>query len=141
MKDWDARYDEILYRERPLSPAHPAMPLRERAAQFAAFQALTGFEEEIEEEGRYTEEAAELDEARREALDERLRRLAENGEEADFVWFRPDGRKAGGSYVRSRGAVKRINPLTRSLCLENGERIPLEFLYDVEGEDSPENGY
>ena len=65
----------------------------------------------------------------------------ENGGEADFVWFRPDGRKAGGSYVRSRGALKRLDPLTRSLCLANGERIPLALLYDVEGEDSPENGY
>ena len=42
MKDWDPRYDELLYRPRPLSAEHPAVPLRERAAQFAAFQALNG---------------------------------------------------------------------------------------------------
>lgn len=131
MKNWDPRYDVLLYRPRPISAAHPAMPLRERAAQFAAFQALTGFEEEIEEEGRYTESAAELDEERKAVLNEMLCRLLESGEPAEFIWFRPDGKKAGGSYRRSCGAVRKIDELKRTLCLDNGEKIPLALLYDV----------
>ena len=138
MKGWDPRYDALLYRPHPVSETHPAMPLRERAAQFAAFQALTGFEEEIEEEGRYTEAAAELDEERKAVLNERLRRLTESGEEAVFLWFRPDGKKAGGSYCRSRSALKKIDLLERVLCLENGEKIPLAQLYDAEGENARE---
>lgn len=138
MKDWDPRYDEILYRPHPVSPDHPAMPLRERAAQFAPFQALTGFEEEIEEEGRYTETAAELTEERLSVLNERLRCLAESGEPAAFVWFRPDGKKEGGRYRRSYAAVKRIDPIEGVLHLENGEKIPLSLLYDVDGKTFPE---
>lgn len=138
MMDWDPRYDALLYRPRPVSPAHPPMPRRERAAQFASFQALTGFEEEIEEEGRYTEAAAELDEERKTVLDERLRRLVGSGERAVFVWFRPDGKKAGGSYCRSRAAVKKFDPIQKILWLENGEKIPLAMLYDVIGGSLPE---
>ena len=138
MRDWDPRYDELLYRERPVSPAHPAVPLRERAAQFAAFRALTGFEEEIEEEGRCTETAVELDEARKAVLDRQLRRLAGNGKAAAFVWFRPDGKKAGGSYVSSYAAVKKVDLPARTLILKNGERIPLEQLYDIIGDEPPE---
>ena len=132
MKDWDPRYDALLHRPRPLSPDHPAMLLRERAAQFAAFQALTGFEEEIEEEGRYTEEAVELTEESRAILNERLCRLAESGRQASFVWFRPDGRKAGGSYCLSRAAVKKIDPFERQLYLDNGERLALDWLYEID---------
>ncbi len=131
MKDWDPRYDTLLYRPHPVSAAHPAMPLRDRAAQFAPFQALTGFEEEIEEEGRYTETAAELDEERVAVLNRRLCRLAESGREAVFIWFRPDGRKAGGSYGCSRAAIRKFDELEQTLCLDNGERIPLALLYDV----------
>lgn len=132
MKNWDPRYEEILYRPHPVSPDHPAMPLRERAAQFAAYKALTGFEEEIAEEGRFTETAAELDEERKMILNEQLLRLEETGETAVFVWFRPDPRKEGGSYCHSRTSIKRFDPVERCLCLGNGERIPLQLLHDVE---------
>ena len=138
MSDWDPRYDELLYRPRPISLEHPAVPLRERAVQFAAFQALSGFEEEIGEEARWTEEEPELDESRKEILDARLRSLAGSGRRAVFLWFRPDGKKAGGCYVRSCGALKKADLLARVLCLENGERIPLEQLYDVFVEDTTE---
>ena len=138
MNNWDPRYDELLYRPHPVSKEHPAMPLRDRAAQFSSFQALNGFEEEIEEEGRWTERAAELDEDRRAVLNERLCRLAANGEQALFTWFVPDGRKAGGSYCRRRAAVKKLDPIERVLILRNGERIPLPLLYDVDCEDASE---
>lgn len=130
---WDPRYDAILYREHPVSQEHASMPLRERAAQFAAFKALTGFEEEIGERGRYTETAAEQDESRKEQLGLCLQRLLLSpGTEAVFVWFEPDARKAGGRYRRTRGALQKTDELGRTLVLYSGERIPLEALCDIE---------
>ena len=134
MNTWDPRYDALLYRPHPLSAEHPAMPLRERAAQFSAFKALTGFEEEIEEEGRFTETEAELAEERKAVLDERLRRLWREKGRAVFVWFCPDERKAGGRYCRRSGTLRAFDPIGRVLVLESGEKIPLAFLYDVEEE-------
>lgn len=45
------RYDDIINLEHHTSKRHPRMPLSERAAQFAPFAALTGYEEMIEKTG------------------------------------------------------------------------------------------
>ena len=41
-------YDDIIHLEHPTSRRHPRMSLSDRAAQFASFAALRGFEEEID---------------------------------------------------------------------------------------------
>ena len=40
-------YDDIIHLSHPVSSVHPPMPLSERAAQFAPFAALNGFDEAI----------------------------------------------------------------------------------------------
>ena len=41
-------YDDIIHLPHPTSKRHPRMPLADRAAQFGAFAALRGFDEEID---------------------------------------------------------------------------------------------
>ena len=41
-------YDDIIGLQHPTSRRHKPMPLSERAAQFAPFAALKGFDEEID---------------------------------------------------------------------------------------------
>ena len=48
MNDFEHRYDDIIGLPRPESGKHPRMPVAERAAQFAPFAALTGYEEVID---------------------------------------------------------------------------------------------
>lgn len=48
MKEQD--YEDIIHMPRPVSAAHPPMPMHERAAQFSPFAALTGYHDIIEEE-------------------------------------------------------------------------------------------
>ena len=36
-------YEDIIHLEHPTSTRHPRMPMRDRAAQFAPFAALTGY--------------------------------------------------------------------------------------------------
>ena len=43
-------YDDIIDLERPRSARHRPMPPEKRAAQFAPFAALTGYEEIVSEE-------------------------------------------------------------------------------------------
>ena len=45
------RYQDMLDLPRPPSPSHAPMRRRDRAAQFAPFAALTGFDEQIREVG------------------------------------------------------------------------------------------
>jgi len=42
-------YDDIIHLEHPTSKRHPRMPRLDRAAQFAPFAALKGYEEVVEE--------------------------------------------------------------------------------------------
>ena len=60
--DTKHKYDDILDRPHHVSSVHPPMPLIDRAAQFAPFSALTGYEEIVKEEARLTEQRVELDE-------------------------------------------------------------------------------
>lgn len=43
------KYEDMLYMERPVSKKYKPMSMKDRAAQFAPFKALTGHEESIEE--------------------------------------------------------------------------------------------
>ena len=52
-------YDDILYRSRPVSAAHPPMSRMDRAAQFAPFAALTGHRAALAETERRAADAAE----------------------------------------------------------------------------------
>ena len=48
MTNAEIRYKDIIDLPHHRSKKHPAMPLLDRAAQFAPFAALTGFESKIE---------------------------------------------------------------------------------------------
>ncbi len=50
------RYDDILYLPHHVSPTRPKMPRADRAAQFAPFAALTGYDAVIDETARRFEE-------------------------------------------------------------------------------------
>ena len=56
-------YEDIVNLSHPVSPYHVPMPLLQRAAQFAPFAALTGYDEAIEETGRQTDDRVTLSES------------------------------------------------------------------------------
>ena len=47
-------YDDIIDLPHPVSKKHPPMPMINRAAQFAPFAALTGYDAAIDETARIT---------------------------------------------------------------------------------------
>ena len=55
------KYDEIIYMDRHESEKHPRMPRLDRAAQFAPYSALSGYEDAVEETARLTDAKIELD--------------------------------------------------------------------------------
>ncbi len=56
------RYNEIINLPHHVSKTRPQMPMSDRAAQFAPFAALTGYDSAIKETGRLTDEKIEMDE-------------------------------------------------------------------------------
>ena len=127
-------YDDMLDMPRPVSKKHPPMPMAKRAAQFLPFAALTGFEAEIAEAARLTQDAPELGEDALVALDEQLSILrARLNEQPQItcVRFVPDEKKAGGRYETVTGRVRRLDEVDRVLILTDGARIDLDDLVEL----------
>lgn len=127
-------YDDIIDLPHPVSERHPRMPMSDRAAQFAPFQALTGYGEAIRETARLTDQKIELTEEEKLLLDEKLRELAEAIPErpmAEFTYFQPDFKKDGGAYVTVTGAVKKMDNLERFVLLDDGTMIPIEDILKI----------
>ena len=53
-------YDDIINMPHHVSKKHPKLSIEQRAAQFAPFAALTGYEDAVKETARFTEEKIEL---------------------------------------------------------------------------------
>ena len=128
------RYDEIMGLPHHVSKTRPQMPLSDRAAQFAPFAALTGYDSAIKETGRLTGERIELDEEALTALNRKYQLLMDtldDAPEVTIIYFQPDERKAGGQYVSATGTVKKVDTFGRRILLQDGTRIPLDSVYDL----------
>ena len=128
------RYNEIINLPHHVSTTHPQMPMSDRAAQFAPFAALTGYDSAIKETGRLTDERIELDEEALTALDRKYQLLMDtldDAPEVTIIYFQPDERKAGGQYVSATGTVKKVDTFGRRILLQDGTRIPLDSVYDL----------
>ena len=128
-------YEDIVNLPHHVSRTRPQMPLRDRAAQFAPFAALTGYGEAIDETARHTDERRELDENERAVLDNRLNFLAtrlEDRPQVEIEHFVPDSRKDGGEYVRATGRLAAISAVARTLVLADGTAIAIDDITAIE---------
>lgn len=132
--DEEYKYDDMIDMPHHVSSKHPHMPLLDRAAQFSPFAALTGHDAAIKETARLTEERIELDENSKEELNMRLQFIREHLAEhpkVTLTYFKPDEKKAGGSYVTITGKVKKIDMYEHRIFLEDGTAIWMEDLVAV----------
>ena len=134
MKDARIEYADIFDKPHHVPKKRAPMSLTDRAAQFAPFSALTGYEDLIAESARWTETQAELDESEIERLDRALRFLFETGAQAEITWFVPDERKQGGAYRSVRGTVWRYDALAGTIVLDCGQEIPIGAISCIESD-------
>ena len=128
-------YDDIIHTKAPIPLRHGRMPVEDRAAQFAPFAALTGYEAAVAEAGRQTERKVELDENEKALLDRKLRYLKSrlsNPPPVRICCFVPDLRKAGGSYCDFEAYVVRFEQLPPGLRLSTGDFLPLDDILEIE---------
>lgn len=110
------------------------MPMRDRAAQFSPFAALTGHSAAIHETERLTSDWSELDEDELEDLDRSfvwLRDHLTERPEIKVLYFEPDQKKEGGHYVSTSGIVRKIDMTERFLLLADGKRVSLDRIRDI----------
>ena len=128
------KYENIIELPRPISEKRAKMSMVDRGAQFSPFAALVGYDAAIAETARLTDFRMELTESAKLELNEGLRSLAESVRqrpEVCVLWFLPDERKSGGSYVRTWGRVKKVDAYREMLVLEEAE-IPFGSIYELE---------
>lgn len=129
------RYGRIINLPRPAS-CRPKMSALDRAAQFSAFAALTGLDEQMDETARLVDSKIELSEDEIDRLNRKLFLLlkmvnnAEGYPKIKVIYFIPDQRKNGGSYVTKIGEVKRVDDIFRQVLFNDGSNIKISDIYD-----------
>lgn len=135
MRHDEHAYDHIMNMPHHVSKERPHMTNYDRAAQFAPFAALTGFDGEIEETARLTSGRPLLDEDEKHLIDVCLRsimrRIAEKPR-ARIEFFVPDERKEGGAVLMHRGPVIAINEYARAVLFEDGASIAIDDIVEAE---------
>lgn len=129
-------YEDIQNHKRYQLKHHTPMSLESRAAQFAPFAALVGYDEEIGEAARLTDGREELSEDAIDALNQAFQKLLEHEEERLLVtvtYFQPDAKKDGGRYMTYTGnfrfydAEKRVMKFVDGMVIGAGQVCRIEM--------------
>lgn len=131
------KYKDIIYMMHHESKKHPRMSIEARSAQFAPFAALTGYEDLIEETGRFVESKIELNEDEKEILDNKLKIIydkfeAENDVLLNITYFEKDKLKLGGKYLNYIGNLKKIDLYKKIFIFMDGNIIKIDDIKDIE---------
>lgn len=132
--------DELFLRQ------HPRMPLSQRAKIFSPFAALAGYDQAIQNKNVLYEPRRELDPEERDALDNRLRRLAQLARNGRSIRENPttvkveyfsvctdpwnDAYGKEGLYKTLTGLLRRVDPISQSLQIGD-EIIPFDDIYRI----------
>lgn len=113
------------------------MSLYNRAAQFAPFAALTGYEEAIIETARLTAPKVDMMEDNQQLLDRKLALLSYSLREQPTVsitYFQPDKKKTGGQYLTVTGVIKSIRDSERVILMADGKCVSIDTIISIDGD-------
>lgn len=141
MKNARQQYADIIDLPHYQNPNRRHMSLSDRAAQFAPFSALSGYEDMVCEQSRLTEAEKELSDFEAEQLDRQfaiIQKQLEEGviPEITVTYFVPDLYKQGGSLRSITALVKSLDIPMRELILygsyniENRKVEPMIIRFD-----------
>ena len=134
------KYDHIINHPHHQSKTRPHMSLLDRAAQFAPFAALTGYDESVNEAARTTDERIELSETQVDELNliqSYLTGHLSDAPQVTITFFVPDKKKAGGKYITKEGIIKKIDEYKKVYVMEDGTVIPIADVLKIEGDGLP----
>lgn len=125
------KYEDIINLPHHVSNTRKCMSLYNRAAQFAPFAALTGYDTEIMEVARLTEQRIELSDELKLLLNHKIEYIKQNIKlhpKVAITFFVPDNKKNGGFYKSVSGNVRRIDEVEKCLIFTNKLKI---YFYDI----------
>ena len=130
-------YEDIVNLPPHISKKHPQPSMMDRAARFAPFAAITGYEEMVLEEARVTEEQIHLDEDAVALICEKINMIQEfidEEPEVRITYFEPDKKKSGGAYITITGTPKRVDEYEQLLIMTDGKKIKFDSIYRLESD-------
>src|SRR5574344_876914 len=129
------QYDDIIDKPYPHCRVSHRMTMLERAAQFLPFDALTGYDEAVEETARTTDSEVYLDENKTDELNKKIQLILSHGSDrpiVTFTFFVPDALKKGGSYKTLEGVIKKLDLYESIIILESKEKISISSIVGIE---------
>lgn len=125
-----SKYDDIINLPR-YEIKHKRMSIEARSAQFAPFSALTGYEDEVRETGRITENKIELSDEQKEKISYKLQFAIDNKEKVNITYFVKDLKKSGGKYVTKIGVLKKYDFIKKMIVFDDKTLIYINDIIDV----------
>ncbi len=133
MKD----YKDIINMPHHVSKNRPQMSMRDRAAQFAPFAALVGYDDAVKETARQTSKRIELLDEQVAIINEKILLLIElikDSPKIFITYFEPDKKKDGGIYITINGTVKKIDEYNKLIIMQDGRTIKMDDIFDIQGD-------
>ncbi len=130
-----SKYSGIIDLPHHRSENHSPMPPLSRAAQFAPFAALTGFDAEIGETARLTDTRLSLSAEQNDNLNDTIAFLISRIKQRPLVsitFFVPDLKKSGGRYETVSGNARVIDEVNRTIILTDGKTIEMDMIFSIE---------
>ena len=131
------KYDDIINMPAPVSDYHAHMSMINRAAQFAPFAALTGYDDAIDETARQTGRKAQLENEETDIINRKLNILKASPvpcPEIAVTFFVPDEYKDGGKYITVQAKFRKLDEYALMLFLDDGTAVPVDDISDITGE-------
>ena len=131
------KYSDIINLPHHVSTKHPHLSREQKAAQFAPFAALTGFDEDVKETARLTDRRIEIDDGLKEIINNKLNIIDKNIKSKPNVivtYFKKDIKKSGGKYLDKEGIIKKINIFDNYLLFNDNTKIPIIDIIDIKSE-------
>ena len=128
------KYSDIIDLPHHVSNKYPHLSREQKAAQFAPFAALTGFDDDVKETARLTDRKIDIDEGLKEIINDKLNIIVNNIKKNPFIcitYFKKDSKKTGGKYITEEEKVKKINIIDNYLILNNNNKIFFEDILEI----------
>ncbi len=129
-----SNYNDLINLTPPKLSLKHKMPLYERAAQFAPFAALTGFDEQIGEEARFTGSRPAVCDEDAQIINENLNILLSSRERlcVRLTYFVPDSSKSGGVLIKKEGEVRRVDAVLREVIFTDKTVVPIDEIFALD---------
>ncbi len=126
-------YGDIIDHPHWESPTYPPMSLYDRAAQFAPFAALSGYDDMIDEEARLVDNRIELSEEELGELNRKLSLMDETIRSGTrpavtVTYFVPDPLKPGGAYQTITEKVRRVEAVHGVIQLDRKATVAGSYM-------------